>query len=340
MPPLREPTRTRLACALVALALLPACSMPGFLKVAEPEDGVTVKNLTADLAFGAEEQGVAAESVGAPPQAPAWEQAMYEFLAPDFDVDFRQESPRPPAAPVGPCPEPDETTFPELPATLLVNGPPVPGLYRWKHEGTVEIFGLAKVPLSGLTTRTVRLLDSVAPGVVAAYEIEQQGLTGTEIDTIEIRYSDAGSPTDGVYLTRLQYRGPDIDIDFNPPAAAAPKLLSLPVRATEPISETAIDLDDRLVLQVTGTMDGSTRHRLDTCGEVVEAWKFSGQRILQGLPPNEGDSIRNTKFDFWIAPQLGGLIVGDHLVTQGNFGPLRYQSDIVTTIGDLAPRKG
>jgi hypothetical protein len=338
MPRLREPARIRLACALVALAVLPACSMPSFLKVAQPEDGVTVKNLTADLAFGAEEPAPAGSTPQAP-QAPGWEQAMYDFIAPGFEFDLPPNTTPPPAPPVGPCPEADDTTYPEEPAGLLVDGPPLAGQYRWKQAGTVELVGLGKFPANGLTVRTVRVLESVAPDVVAVYEIEQQGLTGKEIDTIEVRYSDAGAPTDGVYLTRLQYAAPNIEIDFNPPAAAAPKLLSIPVQAREPVSQTAIDLEDRLVLQITGTMDGATRHRLDACGEVVEAWKFSGQRVLQGLPPNEGDSISNTKFDFWIAPQLGGLIVGDHLVTQGNFGPLRYQSDIVSTIGDLEPRK-
>ena len=39
------------------------------------------------------------------------------------------------------------------------------------------------------------------------------------------------------------------------------------------------------------------------------------------------------------APQLGGLFIADHVVTQGVIGPFAFTTDLTTNIGELTPSR-
>lgn len=329
--------------ALVAAAVLSTASLPAFLRVAAPRDGVVVKSLSADLAFGADAVAAPpAATVALPPAAAPSLTDVATLLRPE--TLFEDEEPPPTfseftfAPPRDPCPVAPEGTFPQEAASTLVKGVPKPGQYPWKQSGTFQVGGLLPLPVPALTVRTIRQVPTSTPDAILAYEIEQVGYAGKEIDTIEVRYTGRSS-TDGVYLTRLQYIAHDYKIDFNPLPLTAPQLFPLPITPTAaPVSASAVDVEDRLALQVSGQVDGRNRVRLDACGEIVEAWKFSGTRVLQGLPPNQDQGIRDTTYELYLAPQLGGLIVGDHVVTSGNVAGIPYQSDITSNIGALQPR--
>lgn len=334
MPPRLRSPRVRLLFIAGAMTLLTGCGLPGFLKVSAPADGTVVKKLSTDLAFGAD--SAAPSSPRLP--SPGGPLGVLNLTGPSFAFDGF-------ADPVRPfegfrtefdCPQADENTFPEKSAAFLVDGAVRPGTYKWKQQGTFDFSALIKVALPPLTRRTVRALPSLTPGI-ASYEMQQQAPTFIETDTYEVRQTNPSVAGDGIYLTRIQYKGKDFDIDFNPLPGLAPKLVSLPVQ-DEPVAATSIDPASGLVLNVSGSVNGRERVRLDACGEVVEAWKFAnGVRILQGLPPNQADSVQNTTYEFYFAPQLGGLIVGDHIVTHANYKGFQTTVDNTTNIGGLTP---
>ncbi|MDQ1436669.1 MAG: hypothetical protein QOK43_298 [Acidimicrobiaceae bacterium] len=341
MPLLPKRPRPRLSAALVVMALSSsACGMPGFLKVADPADGTTVKKLSTDLAFGVEAPAAPAAPFTLPVASVP---NLLDLTGLSFDIEPPQFEEFKPFTGFsgngsGDCPQADENTFPEKSATFEVIGTVESGTYKWKQKGTFDLPPLLQIPLPPLTRRIVRALPNLVPGI-NAFEIEQPvGLFGSEIDTYEVRRTSQFSPADGIFLTRLQYKMPDFNIDFNPVPALAPQLVKLPAQNQPAVSATSVDPASGLVLNITGSVDAATRYRLDACGEVVEAWKFTnGVRVLQGLPPNQANAITNTTYEFYFAPQLGGLIVGDHIVTQGSFGPLRYSTDSTSNIGGLKP---
>lgn len=329
----RERAYFRLVGVVVAAMVLPACSLPSFLRVAQPKDGVTVKNLTANIAFGTDvvEGGPAAAPVEPVPLEPLEE--LFE------DVPQVGEPPRPPGRGKKPgpaCPDAEPSAFPEAAAGTTVVGTPKVGIYRWKQTGSFEVLGLPALPVVGLATRTVRALTPLQDGF--SYDYEQVTLAGREVQTIEILASDS-DPLSGVYLTRLRLYEPgkaEPLIDFHPPRPVAPKLLSLPVRE-EDVASTSVDPVSHLTFTIQGHVAASTRVRIDACGELLDAWRFDGTlRLVQDLLEGE-KAIRSTDYDLLFAPQLGGLFVGDHVVTTGNFGPFQYRSDIATTIGGLTP---
>jgi hypothetical protein len=320
-----------------ALVSAQACSMPGFLRVAQPKDGVTVKPLTANLAFGPEasprdEQPGPASTVQAAAPTPAPTRPSIEPFAGFFHDD---EPPRPAQEPViratEACPS-GQDAVPEKPAGYAVEGAPLAGRYLWKQSGTIDLIGLTKFGVPSLATRRIRAVTE-APGVLR-YEYEQSSIAGTEVQTVEIRQS--GTLTDGVYLARLQFAGSGVSIDFNPSPLLAPKLMSLPVKE-EDVSSTSVDPASALSFTLQGHVSAASRVRIEGCGEAADAWQFKGTtRLVQSIT-DANKAIRSTTYDWLFAPQLGGMFVGDRVVTQGNLGPFQYTSDVTSTLGHLRP---
>lgn len=356
-------SRRSFLVAVALLAMSPACSMPGVLRVAKPKDGVAVTSASADLVYGHDVPEPAPPAVAAlpagvplPTPTPALA-AVTGSLADFFDSPSAPGHSFPPVSGTSPsaCPEAGPATFPEKPARFAVEGQPAPGTYRWKQAGTFEVIGFTgKVPITGLTTREIRavtLTPTTGPGgagFTLSYEYVQTSLAGTETQTIEIRQSNAPSVpatavapsqgTDGVYLTRLHFAGGGTTINFHPSPLLAPKLMSLPLRS-EVVNSTSTDVANGLVLQLNGQLDMSARVRIDACGEVADGWAFKlGTRVVRDAKDAQ-QAITSTTYDWVFAPQLGGLFIADHIVTQGNFGPLQYTSDVRSTIGGLRPRQ-
>ncbi|HUR49809.1 MAG TPA: hypothetical protein VMY88_09845 [Acidimicrobiales bacterium] len=322
----------RRTCVLVGVALLAftsACSMPSFLAVEGPPDGVTVKALTADIAFG--EGATPVETVAAA-LAPGLF-AVLDVLPELSDLAALQPMPRDTSAPRVACPKPSDTTFPEKSAGFLAEGLPPAGLFRWRQSGTIELVGLAKFSVSPLDTRRIRRLPDPAANTIA-YEYEQVSLAGKEIQTIEVRQL-GNAQTDGVYLTRFRLSAGDNQLEFSPPSALAPKLYSLPIR-TEVVSATGVDAMRGLTLTINGNVDATSRVRLEGCGEVFDAWAFRGSRVLQSITEPD-QAIRSPTYDTFLAPQHGAIFVGDHVVTRGSFGPFQYTTDIDAVLGNLVP---
>ena len=328
----KRPTIALVAVAAVAtlglVAVLPSWSV---LEVARPRDGVTVKDLTADLAFGAEESSPEAtplarvvRSLTAP--------LTFDVEEPWFDGPERPTRFVPAPDPLGPCPAAAGDVFPEEVAGKNVDGSPEPGVYRWKQSGSLAYAGGPSVPLPSMSFRTVRKVERAAGFI--SYEVEAATPVGVQVETIELR--TGGAPgTDGVYLLRLRSEGIDA-FDFHPPSALAPKLLSLPV-VSEHVSAASVDPVSGIAFTLSGDVDASSRKRLDACGETVDAWAFTGSRTVQSTR-NPTASIQSTRFDSYFAPQLGGLFVGEHHVSQSTFGPVPYALELAANIGGLKPR--
>ncbi|HZQ28583.1 MAG TPA: hypothetical protein VFA94_12860, partial [Acidimicrobiales bacterium] len=170
---LRPSPRLLVAVSAAALTVLPACSAGGLLAVPKPRDGVAVKDLTADLAFGAE-PAVAPPPAAARPSAAAVTGLTAPLpFTPSVAVDTTEPPPRrpiPPPPPALPCPVAGGDAFPEKVAGKVVEGTPAPGVYRWKQAGAITYgTSTAAVPLAPLSTRTVRLV-SATPTLVS-YEV-------------------------------------------------------------------------------------------------------------------------------------------------------------------------
>jgi hypothetical protein len=324
----------RKAVLLAALALLPGCTTPGLFKVSAPPDGVTVKDITADLAYGGDE--AAGQSAGQPvgPVGPAARAltTVFPMTPPEEEVPVvPRRRPIPPGPAAGPCPTAGGDSFPEKVAGKVIEGAPAPGLYRWKQSGTVAFNGGPPVPIESFTTRAVRVV-SATPALIV-YEEEATMPGGTQTRTIEVRTE--GLPTDGVYLTRLKSDGMAA-FDFHPPATVALKLMSLPV-VTERVNSAAVDPVAGIAITISGDVDASGRARLDACGETVDAWSFKGTRTIQSTT-NPNSAMQAATYHTFFAPQLGGLFVGERMVLNSTFGALPYSVDVAANIGALKPK--
>ena len=348
--PDRARLRGRLALACAVLTASSACST-GFLRVDAPPDGVAVKAVTTDLAYGEVELPPPAATGPTQTSTEQIVSIISDMLLP-FDEQFDNEPSgplfrrRPPPPPLE-CDVADGDDFPEKVAGKLLQGPPTEGRYLWRQTGTTTMGSGSPVATPPLVRRSVRLI-TLTPSVVA-YEYEIVRGAVTEIQTIEMRIGSTGqtgsngsttsigtgtTARDGVFLIRLQWKGID-NFDFRPPAQLAPKLMSFPI-TSEHISAAALDPVSGIAVTFNGDVDANVRARLAGCNEAFDAWTFKGTRTIQRTS-NPSAQAQSPTFDFYFAPQLGGLLVGDRTVTTSTLSAIRHSSDITSVLGSATP---
>jgi hypothetical protein len=263
---------------------------------------------------------------------------IVHFLNPVQSVPAPVE--QPPLAPVGfvpppppdPCPPLSPLSFPAQEPTPAPLHPPAPGMYSFRHSGTLTTNpGTASekvVQLSQSGTRQVTNVSAVGSTqdfsfdvvdayngevTTTSYHVYPQGLAGT------LPASNGVAP--GLYITGMVTNDPgDASKDWTfHPLAPGVEIFPFPATpgatwqsagtdpltgTTEVVGPTATDP------KATGTI--SERVRVDACGAAIDAWEATMQgeeEYAQGGP--------NSTVDFSLtvdmATQYGGLIVADNL---------------------------
>jgi hypothetical protein len=329
--------------AVIAVALAMALTSTGctavrdVVLVKDPPPRVTVRAYPVDFTFGDEPQGVAPPAAPLVPLAPP----LAELAPAFFDLPPTQDNypastyaPGTFTAPPNPCPEPGPSAFAEQSISADVIRPVEAGSYLFKQQGTLDLVGIAKVPLPTLTARIVRNVkvstappSATAPTAAAVQQIdfEVELFTGLRRQIQKFR----SIPGDGVYLTGMSTKAAYQSHDFNPVVPV--QIFKLPAAQLATIQGVGVDPLTGETLVVQGTIDKVVR--VEGCGEVVDAWHANATWTFQ-----RGPDSQIYQFEYSVAPQHGGLIVADHLQTTERIGPFTATIDATASIGGIHPK--
>jgi hypothetical protein len=332
------PSRRALT-ALAAVALLAASC------VDQAKPGVQVKALQADLVFGVKPLAKAVPpanlGIAAPPPLPM------PPLAPIMpDLSFPSYLAPLPTAQA--CPKAGISSFPKEAAALNVAADrrPAVGSYRWTRSGTrqgPDTLGLT-LPVGGFEQRLVRNVVKTSATqfsfetvqtdiatretVITTWQVKTNGTTTTGTVSPPSPAPvppSAGDPERGVVIKKIVRT----DAKGAVTNTFAPQLgllvLPLPARIGENFTSSAVDPLTFQTLQFQGTVQAPAR--LDACGEIVEAWP------VQGTETFTGTTTTTANYTAFIAPQMGGMLVGETVDQTAATGFLKVR----WTIGQLTP---
>lgn len=282
----------RSVALLIAIAvLLPAC-------FSNPERGVSVKALSADLVFGVPPLP---EPVGAPNVDPV----------PDDPTEVTVSGPDLPPPPPPPtperCPEADPTDFPDA-APTRVTTRPQEGSYEWVVEG-FQIVNGQRTGFPNFHNRLVLAVEGTATGEEAVdtfrFTTREPELTfGSQNQferTFEVR-------SDGIYLTQItRIDGDGNRFSFSPQPAIL--YLTLPVIIGDEIGGSGVDPTSLEAMTLEGAV--VRRHRADACGEFVDSWLVEAKEEITTIT----GGTREKTYHYAIATGLGGIIIFEHIET-------------------------
>jgi hypothetical protein len=219
---------------------------------------------------------------------------------------------------------------------------PEVGAYRWKRSGTQGISatnggGAAKVDLTGFERRVVRDVREVSGDGTFAYQTVKPDLGGAtyvttwqvkpealqeRVSELDVAFS-VGDPERGLSIKAIDSFDASNQMtgSFRPTTGLL--VLPLPVVPGEQFTSVAVDPQTFQAAEFQAQV--VSRDRVDACGDYVEGWRVSGTLTFSGAPPEQ--------YDILVAPQLGTLVISEHVVTQNVIGPL----DVTTTLGQLHP---
>jgi hypothetical protein len=329
--------------ALAAVALLATSC------VQQAEPGVQVKALEADLVFGVKPLARAVPPANFPIAAAPPALPLPPLTAP---VDGSSVG-EPPLTVAQPCPKARIGSFPKEAAGLnvLPSDRPALGSYRWMRSGSrqgPETLGYT-IPITGSERRLVRNLVATSATkfsyetvqtdlvsretVVTTWQVTTNGTStaGQVPDVVPARPPSAGEPERGVVIKKIvrsDAKG-TVTSTFTPQFGLL--VLPLTVRAGDSFTSTAVDPVSFQTLQFQGTVQ--PMQRLDACGELVEAWPVKGTLTFTGARTDTAD------YTAYVAPQLGGLLVGEVLNQTAAAGFLKATWTIGQVIPDAAAAK-
>jgi hypothetical protein len=107
----------------------------------------------------------------------------------------------------------------------------------------------------------------------------------------------------------------------NPPLVYLP----LPVTPGATFSSRSIDGVSGAVLTMDATIKG--RQRVDACGDIIDGWQVTS---TQSFTPKSGGSTTSRTYDFIVATQLGGVLIGEHAKSGSTL-------DVSYSVGQLEP---
>lgn len=227
--------------------------------------------------------------------------------------------------PPDPCPPPSQDAIVE-PIALDVSKALSNGVYPWRQEGTLEVVGLFKVPIKGPTVRTIRNVTVEEDG---AFSYEYESFVGIRRQILHLRVV----PSDGIFLTYLKVVAGAGTHEFRPLLPV--EIFPLPSSAGTVIGPSVgVDPVTRELMQVNGNV--SKKERYEGCGEAFDAWLAETTWTFQNP---EGTEVP-WDFDFAVSPQLGGLIVFEHLKVTEFFStnpPLTIKTDMNSTLSSVTP---
>lgn len=274
--------------------------------IREPDTGVGMKRIGADLIFGVPQLQDVAAPPGAVPEIP--ESLEVENL--QFRSSFRPNS-SPPA--VQRCPEAGDTDVPAEPAPTAVTGKPKEGLYVWKMAGTHRPPNFnVRLGLPKFMDRSVEGLEpnAVSPSGFSFNTRETVPSAGSRTistQTFRVDQSNPSANLRGIFLTRVEEAQPG-----SSPTAFTPTppilYLPLPVQIGATFQSQGVDPSDPTRVKTLlheGRIQGRTR--IDACGTLIDAWLMVAKQTYAA-----GDATNPRKFHYAIATHFGGLIVFEH----------------------------
>lgn len=231
----------------------------------------------------------------------------------------------------------------ELTSVVPSNVTPASGFYRWNGQATVTpnpkhngVLDEAHATTKGLTAHYRLIPDAARPLGTGSfsYDVVQPAppdrATGAPRflrSTIQVNpgFAAVRNPADvvvalprvrppdsGILLTRTELD----DANLVPVPGVAPfepvtplLLLPLPVAASETWSSTAVDPRTGKTVR----FDGATVQapaRVNACGEPVDGWLVTAPVAIS----NSGGESDNFEYDFVVAPQYGGLLIGEKTI--------------------------
>ena len=328
-----RPDRRGARAVVLAVAVLTtgSCSSVGrFVAPDDRPDRVSLRKYALDIAFGGTEPDLVGEGPeqSATPVAPMTEVPLVDLAAQVFDLPLERSADglEPSSAP-DPCPEPAPGAVAERPLTPDVSGAVEPGVYLFKQSGHMEIVGVARVGLSALTSRIVRGVSS-APG---RFEYDVELFTGTRRQVVEFLVVEG----DGVFVRGIETAIAGSSNSFNPIVPV--EVLPLPAGPGTRFSSVGLDPATAETLVVEATV--TKADRISGCGEVVDGWLVESSWSFSRPTPS-GTATRAYDYDYAVAPQHGGLIVGDHMVTltPESYGPFAATLDVTSALGRITPK--
>lgn len=316
--------RARLGVVLLAATVLGSgCgTVRDIVAVDKPKPKVVLKGYELDLAYGdpppEDDAGVLA------PLPVPMADLVVEVFELESEVVFAP-SPRrrttTVSEPPEPCPAPEPNTVAERPITADVGAIVEPGVYLWQQEGTLDIVGIGKLPLPALTTRIVRNVET--EGEVTTFDLELFNGVRRQVQSFQV------VPGDGIFLTGMVTKAGDQTRTFNPLVPV--EILPLPVVELTPVRGVGADPLTGESLVVSGTVN--RKERVEGCNELVDGWFVESTWTFQ-----RGADSQVWDYDYIVATQHGGLIVGDHLQTVESFGTFRATIDVTSRFGSIHPK--
>lgn len=314
-----------------------------------PLSGVSVKNLTSDLVFGIPPLP---EAVAPPNTLPEPEGSSVRVSEGDFGV-FRPRQ-RGDAAP-DPCPVAPVGSAPFESVPNSIDRPPSAGTYTYRYvisqpksglvfEGS-ELRGIGNIR----PREDVNRNDPDTARFDYTFTLTQELQTsGTALQIISatvfgVDQSSRGAPASGpsvftgenprgIYLLSIEKTTTENGKskisrhNANPPI----KYMTLPgvIGAEGAFSTTSVDPTTQEVI----SLEGETVHRqpIDACGEMIDTWYM---HATQRVTPASGPTVE-TKLEYGIATQLGGMIVVEHIEVP-SASPDRILDFV---IGSIAPK--
>jgi hypothetical protein len=188
--------------------------------------------------------------------------------------------------------------------------PPRAGVYPYRQEGSYQVDGGPKQPLPEGGERVVTNVVRRSDGTYA-FDVAATQLGATTTTTYNV-LSPSGHPdVDGIYITGIVIDRADGNREaFTPIGAqgAGYGLRILPLPAATAATWRSVASDP--VRGSSMILDGVVKEpgRVDACGTVVEGWSSQVSIESRAFGRVEPARISAT---YIIAPQLGGLIVGD-----------------------------
>jgi hypothetical protein len=228
------------------------------------------------------------------------------------------------------CPQADVLQIPP-PAETMITKAPAAGIYPYRQTRQ-DGAGAKPVPVPGGQMRLVTNVRKDTAGDVA-WDVVIASADGTTVTTsYAVVKSTGNNGADGLYMTRVSavVPGDPTPKTFTPVDGL--RVFPMPADAGVTWRSAAADPLTGRTESLSGLIQ--ERRRIDACGTVVEGWAAVVDIVIVG-PDDKGVPTQTELLaTFIVAPQLGGLIVGDTVETK------TATQDVIidSVINTVAPR--
>jgi len=240
-----------------------------------------------------------------------------------------------PRLPATQCPPASQRAKPAAPLRASTAGAPEPGYYSFTSKGTGTVSGGKQnisAPIPPRTEVAISRAGKAAPDATVAVEGGAPA-SGTEVEyTVVTHLSDTVAESDqlmvsasSINLVQRTLSDGQRTMSFTPTPQV--QLMKFgPVGSTWKSSGT--DSNNSAVMNYQGTI--SAIRQINVCGQLVRAYQVTYSESLANA--GIGEIIRTSGNDpntFTIAPQLGGLVISQHVDTDD----IRFNASLSGYIG-------